>query len=268
MMSNRNNNFVNIKPQILITRSKDSAEEFARDLTESSSKLIFMPTIETYPLTIKSDELSKLKAFASYDYLIFTSVNGVKYFFDKFTNGNSVKSDRVVVAAVGSKTAEAISQKGWNVDITPDEFTGEGLLKIFDTLDLKGSRILIPGSAISSDTLPKGLKRFGAEVDFIPIYNTGTIQLPKVADVIAKVKENKPDIFVFTSPSSVKGFLELLSINDENLYFTDTIVVAIGKVTEKFIYSLGVNNVVTPDEFTIAGVINLLKNKILRKESK
>ena len=268
MMNPRLNNFVNTKPKILITRSKNSIREFIIDLTELSSEIFYLPTIETYPVNTESAESAKLNAYADYDYIIFTSVNGVKYFFDKSLAANLTKPKEITIAAVGTKTAQAVTEKGWEVDIIPDKFTGEGLLEVLSRFDLKESRVLIPGSAISRDTLLKGLQRLGADVDFISVYNTGTIRFEKVADEIAKVRESKPEIFIFTSPSSVKGFVELLTIDDEKSYFTNTIVVAIGNVTEKYLHSVGVHDVVIPDEFTIAGVINLLKNKILKKENK
>jgi uroporphyrinogen-III synthase len=256
------------KPKILITRSKDSVKEFDAEVLELSSGVIYLPTIETYSIPNDSGELAKLKAYSDYDYIIFTSANGVKYFFDEVMPGNSTKPNGVTIAAVGTKTAEAVSEKGWEVDFIPEEFTAEGLLEALSPLGVTGKRILIPGSAISRDTLVKGLQRLGAEVDFVPVYNTGTIIPEKVSKEITEVRESKPDIFIFTSPSSVKGFVELLPIDDEKSYFIGTIVVAIGNVTEKYLHSVGVSDVVIPDEFTIAGVINLLKNKILRKEDK
>ena len=251
--------------KILITRSRSSAEETFVHIQSLGREIIYFPTIETVPLQLNAEERNKLSNYKNYDYLIFTSANGVKYFFEALGNFGIPENAKVKIAAVGTKTAEAVASHGVKVDFIPKTFSAEGLLEIFRDMDLEKKKILIPASANSRDVLSNGLREKGAEVDFTPVYKSVTRDIPEDDEMFILIKNSKPDVLVFTSPSSVKGFLEIFSIENPPHYFSGCSVIAIGNVTEKYLNKLDVQNVLSPEEFTLNGVAELV-NKLIMSE--
>ncbi len=249
--------------KILITRSRVSADESFAHIQALGKEIIYFPTIETIPLQLDADERNMLSNYKNYDYLIFTSANGVKYFFDFVSDFSLSDECRIKVAAVGNKTAEAVEYRGIKVDIIPNKFSAEGLLEVLSNEALKGKKVLIPASANSRDVLSNGLREKGAEVDFVPIYKSVTRDVSNDDEMLNLIKKSKPDVFVFTSPSSVKGFLEIFSLENPTHYFSERSVIAIGNVTEKYLNKLEIKNVLTPQEYTLNGVAELVNNLIM-----
>ena len=249
--------------KILITRSASSAEKSFAHIQALGKEIIYFPTIETIPLPLNSEAEKMLSNYKNYDYLIFTSANGVKYFFDFVSDFRLSDERRIKVAAVGTKTAEAVKFQGIKVDIIPDKFSAEGLLEVLSGEDLKDKKVLIPASENSRDFLMNGLRERGAEVVFVPIYKSVTRKVSEDDEMFNLIKKSKPDVFVFTSPSSVRGFLEIFSIESFPHYFSGCRVIAIGNVTENYLRRLKIYDVLTPEKYTLDGVAQLVNNLIM-----
>ena len=249
--------------KILITRSREQSEKELRELQSEKISFFFFPTIETKRLKLSEKDLSVIKNYSLFDFLIFTSANAVKFFFEIIEPRNFIAPNSLHIAATGEKTAKALETLKIKADIVPQVFSAEGLLEMFEK-DLSGKRFLIPGSKISRKVLREELSARGADVAFVPLYDTVT----KSAhfEDINKLKMRKPDAFVFTSPSSVKGFLDLLEIENAADYFSDTIVIPIGDVTARSLENKGVNPSAIPERFTVRDAA-VLAISILRKEN-
>lgn len=249
---------------ILITRSRAQAEAELREFENDEISFLFFPTIETQALPLEEKELSELRGFSEYDYIIFTSANAVKFFFEIVDADKFAGEKKPVVAATGSKTARALEKLGINPEIIPEVFSAEGLLEKFNR-DLNSVKILIPGSKISRKVLREKLAERGADVAFVPIYDTVTKTNPD-AEILRDLSDgNKPDAFVFTSPSSVKGYVEILKIETPEEYFANRAVIPIGDVTAKSLEKTGVKVAGLPQRFTVRDAAELAV-KILRKE--
>ena len=248
---------------ILITRSRESARKSLIRLESLVERIIYFPTIVTEPIELSDEDFYLLKNFNDYDYLIFTSANGVKFFANIVGINKNSSDKKTTVAAVGVKTADAVEAFGMQVDIVPDTFSAEGMLEVLSGEKLNGKKILIPASENSRDVLKKGLEKKGATVDFVPIYRSVTRRVSRNDKDFEFIKKNKPEAFVFTSPSSVRGFLEIFSIENPAEYFGDSSVVAIGNVTEKYLLKLSVENVKTPETYTLEGIAELVESLII-----
>ena len=226
---------------------------------EQGAKIFYFPTIKIIS-KVDSDEVrEKLTKSYEYDYIIFTSGNTAEV-FNTAVERYKLDLAHCKVAVVGSTTAEKCRGLGFYVHIIPQEFSAKGLIKKFSEFDLNGKRILIPCSSLSSEDLRLGLSELGAEVDSLHIYDVKENDADELADNFEKISREKPDIFIFTSPSSFENFLKILDIKNIAEYFDRKIICAIGTTTEKAIreYNLVVN--IVPDMFSLEGVSSAILN--------
>lgn len=239
--------------KILITKSAEDCGAVFNNLISMGAEIIYFPTIKIVP-TFNSLDLSGLISNSDhFDYIIFTSSNSVDV-FSKLIDVYKPDLTRTKVAAVGETTAEACRSHGVYIHIIPEEYSSRGLLKRFSEIDLTDKRILIPGSSISNDELKNGLSSLGAAVVKLNIYDTVTNNNDDLHSEINFITTNKPDLFAFTSPSSYKGFIKILQLEDYQNYFEGKIICAIGTTTEEAIRKSGVIVNIVPNIFSLRGI--------------
>ncbi len=197
--------------KILITRARDQAAVFATSLRDLGAEVVEFPTIEIVS-PLRWDELDRaIDQLGSYDWLIFTSANGVNFFWQRLEErGKGLRlPSSLKVCAIGPATAYQLKEKGIEVDYTPKEFVAEAILKGFEKMMLKGRRILLARARQARDILPKGLRQMGAKVDVVIAYRT--IRSDRDASVILPLLDGgKVDVITFTSPSTVTHFLGIM----------------------------------------------------------
>jgi uroporphyrinogen III methyltransferase/synthase len=147
-----------------------------------------------------------------YDWLVFTSANGVRAFFERATQtGASLDNIRARVCAVGPATAAAAENHGLAVHLMPHDFVGEALAEALSELGIAGQRILWVRAAVARDAAPESLRKAGAEVDAVAAYRT--IAPPGLGEQARKVfGADKPDWVTFTSGSTVKNLLAVVGV--------------------------------------------------------
>ncbi len=238
---------------ILITKSKTEAFKSVSILADHGAELIFFPTIKVVPL-FNSPELDEaLKMFVNFNYVVFTSSNAVEVFAE-IAQRYRLNLSRVKIAAVGKSTADVCESLGLTVNILPDEFSVNGLIKKFAELDLKNKKIFIPCSSLARGELNMGLSELGAQVFSVPVYDVIKNDLSNLKDEHKKIQYKHPNVFVFTSPSSFDNFLTLMNITDPDKFFDTHIICAIGTTTENAIRERGLSVHIVPDIFSINGV--------------
>jgi uroporphyrinogen III methyltransferase/synthase len=185
---------------------------------------IHLPLIKIAPLGSYKEFDAHLKNLGEFDWLVFTSRYGVKYFFERL---RSVGLDSrslcgAQIAVIGNSTKNALLERGIITDLVPEEESSTGLLKKLKTIDLKDKKIFLPRSDLSDKGLTDGLKRMGARVTASVAY---TNEMP----------ENLPDLelgsfdeVMFTSPSGVRNFMKRYGPVPEGVK-----VSCIGEVTER-----------------------------------
>jgi uroporphyrinogen III methyltransferase/synthase len=159
--------------------------------------------INCVPLEDYSRADQTLKHLGIFDWIVFTSANGVRFFFKQL---NALGSDAralasVKVATIGKTTAESLTEFGIAADMVPDTESSAGLLEKFSSLNVRNKKFLLPQSAIASAELPDGLIDMGAEIEKLTIYKTVEVDPADVDfDHIGQV--------LFTSGSTVRAFIK------------------------------------------------------------
>ncbi len=190
--------------RILITRPRAQAVDLCDKLAALGATPIVFPTIEIAPLEDTSLLDEALRTLDQYQWLIFTSVNGVKAFWDRLnlTGLQDLSGFSGNIAAIGPATAQALEAHGVAVTLIPDEYVAESI--VANIGDVRGRRILLPRADIAREALALELRRRGAVVDEIAAYRT----LPAKPDPIGLAElQRGVDVITFTSSSTVRNFV-------------------------------------------------------------
>jgi len=240
---------------IVLTRSADQIRESAEKFIKLGAQVISFPTLEIIPPESWQQFDEIIHSPAKIDFLIFTSANAVKMFSKRLEELDiSLNFNNVEVIAVGNKSAEVCRQNNIPVKIIPKDFSSEGILDELSTYNLTGKVIFIPRSAIGRDELPAGLESMGAVVKTASVYNVGVPSYENLKPYIEKINSCKPELFIFTSPSTFENFTSILNIADPQKYFADFTVAAIGPTTKEAIEKKQVKVDIMPSEHSIEGL--------------
>ncbi len=242
---------------IVLTRTVEQSTESASAFTELGAKVIIFPTLEIVPPASWKNFDEVISDKNKIDFLIFTSAHTVTMFVQRL---NELKREfdysNTKVVAIGSKTSQVCKQYEIPVNIIPEKFSGEGVVEALSKFNLKNKVVFIPRSAIGRAELPKGLEELGAIIKTVPVYNVSLPRKSVIEESLKQLKESKPDVYVFTSPSTFENFLTIMKIDNPALYFKGVDVAAIGPTTKSAIESKKVKVSIMPSEFTIKGLAN------------
>jgi len=251
--------------RVVVTRTRDQASELVSMLENYGAECIEFPTISLEPVLSYEVLDRALAEIETYDWLLFTSINGVDYFFRRlFALGRDVRDLKGPrIAAVGRVTAEALVSRGIKADLLPEEFTGDGLAHTLVRTGVKKARILIPRALKARETLPGTLENAGAEVTIAPVYQNVLPVSPAgeklKEDLQADLLDKRIDMVTFTSSSTVKNFVSLLNLTrpDELQKLMAGVAVAtIGPITAKTAEQSGLHVDVQPAEYTIPDLVD------------
>lgn len=242
---------------VVITRAQSQAEEFVTELERFGADVVLCPTIEIRELESYSRLDEAIEHLYGYDWLIFTSVNGVDYFFRRFKAGGRETSDldELKVCAIGEATAEKLRELHVHVDVVPEEFKAEGVYSALErfiggTENLAGLNVLIPRASVARDFLPQALEKAGARVDVVPAYRTA---LPEDIDRgrVAAMLSGGADCIAFTSSSTVKNLALLFDTQDLSTALSGVVIACIGDITTTTAADFGLQVKIQPEQFTI-----------------
>lgn len=238
--------------RILITRAQEQSAQFASCLKKLGAEVIVFPTIEIVP-PLRWDRLDQaLDRLQAYDWVIFTSANGVHFFWQRLKErGHRLRvPSSLKVCAIGPATANQLKEKEVPVDYIPKEYIAEAILDGFGKMALQGSRILLARARIARDVLPKGLRKMGAEVDVVEVYRTVKPKggARKLRQLLA---DENIDVITFTSSSTVNHFVELLKKENLKAYLKGIAVACIGPVTARTAKAWGMRVQIQPEAYTI-----------------
>lgn len=252
---------------VMITRALDQSKGFAKLLEKEGAIPFLFPTIKTRLIELSPDEERIIENIDSFDCVVFSSVNVVKYFFSLLETKGLELPKSVEVAAVGPSTAALLTTRGIDVDLVPDEYIADSLVEALAKSLYPNSKVLIPRARVTREVLAPELERRGFVVQELVIYET----LPDesiVEKAIEALKNGKVDAITFTSGSTVKNFCKLVKRHISIEEALDGLVVAtIGPATAKAAFNCGIKVDLTPKEYTIAGLIDSLKEHFAKKAS-
>jgi uroporphyrinogen III methyltransferase/synthase len=246
--------------KILVTRPADSSKGFIDKLNELGAQTVEFPTIEICPPSSWKTFDKSLKKLGNTDWIIFTSANGVKYFFERFFEKKlNVKSlFNINFAVIGEKTNESLNKFGLSADLIPKEYRAEGLIEEFKSIDLIGKNVLIPRAKEARDILPKKLKRLGANVEVVGVYENKKPDKLNSRKLKSEIRDSDLDIITFTSPSTVINFYSVFRADEKS--FKDCIIASIGPITNKALNEHGKKADITPKKYTTDSLIEEILN--------
>jgi uroporphyrinogen III methyltransferase/synthase len=265
--------------RVLVTREHMEGFE---PLEELGAEIIEFPTIEVVP-PVSYEELDKsIGNISAYDWLIFTSRNGVKYFFKRFFDRDRDIRDLkgIKICAIGSKTAKEIKNYGIKTDLVPGEFSAEGLIEAFVQLSgkqtvppltkggiegeaLKGMRFLLPRAEKAREIFPEKIRELGGKVDIPVAYRT--IKPESRGKRLRRfLKEGRISIATFTSAATFTNFKEIMGEDADEL-LKGVVIAAIGPVTAKAVQKAGLYADIMPKEATIEALVEEIINWTLKQ---
>ena len=236
----------------VVTRSRDQASRLVELLSNAGARCLEVPTIEIMPPKDFTPLDAALQHLNRYDWVIFTSANGVSAFMDRlFHMGNDVRAlGRAKIAVIGPATSDALKPYGLSADVVPKTFQAEGLLEVLTPRFLGGTRILLARAEQARDVLPEGLVELGMAVDVVPVYRA----LPPAAvpgEAAGVLKAGRVDILTFTSSSTVHNFAGLVGKDRFQSLAADALVASIGPITTATLQEYGITPQIEPAAFTI-----------------
>lgn len=246
--------------RVLITRPDGQSEEFAEALRDLGAEPVEVPTIRIAAATDGAPLARAIENLARYDWLVFTSVNGVRYFFAALdqSGADARKLARAQIAAIGPATANELKKYGLRADIVPDEYRGEAVAEAIRRAspDLSGLSVLLARAEVARDTLPNMLREAGATVDVVSSYRTLEAAPENFAQIVERLRAHSIDIATFTSPSTVERLLAALG--SEVQLLERVTLAAIGPITAKAMEARGLTPHVVASAYTAAGLVEAL----------
>ncbi len=254
--------------RVVMTRTREQASQLSERLNELGADVLEIPTIRIAPTDRKQDLVDALLGLNSYDWLVFTSPNGVTSFFDLFFKRFADLRDigGVRIAAIGPATAAKLKELHLQVDLMPDEALGSkiaGAMNKFESVE--NLKICLLRAEVASPELPQALVELGAIVDDIAVYKT----IPETDDrsgEAAELMEGGADWITFTSASTVEHFHARFDLPNLQKKFPRIKLASIGPETSKAIRALGLEPGLEAKEHTIDGLVQgILKPPAARK---
>lgn len=245
--------------RILVTRAREQASDLSERLRELGAIPVEFPTIGILPPANWADVDHCINQIILYDWIIFTSTNGVKFFLERLLalgrDARDLKGPRV--CAIGPKTAASLEALKIRVDFVPREYQAEAIFAGLKKENLKGKKILLPRAKIARDILPDELEKAGAVVDVVEVYQT--VRPKGNMDEIRKLLKSKTvSAITFTSSSTVANFVEMVGQEVARDLTVGIPVASIGPITAEKAKSLGIETTVMPEEYTIPALVQAL----------
>lgn len=243
--------------RIVVTRTREQAGDLSKRLRDLGADVIELPTIRIELPEDREGFAEGVTHSHEYDWLVFTSPNGVEKFFDAFfatyEDARSLGNPRI--AAIGPSTAAKIREYRIGVDLLPEKFVAEGLIEAFREINVENQTVLWVKAAESRDVIYEGLMKLGAIVDECVAYRT----LPEKEDYTgaqARFIEHGADLVTFTSSSTVEHFFALDLPWPENCE-----TASIGPITSATLEGLAHRPSVEAVQHDIPGLVRAIRER-------
>ena len=243
---------------VVVTRARPQASELVRKLKDKGARVMEFPTIQIEPPRDFRPIDREIKQLSQYDWVVFTSANGVHFFFDRMRRlGKDARIfSGVRIAVIGEATAQALAEKGLAQDLIPKEFTSLSLFRALKKADeIRGKKFLLARADIAPPDLRKALEKAGARVVEIEAYRTRRTS-GNQKDLFEGIQKGKIDYVTFTSSSTVENFFDPLP--RALLKRIRSQLISIGPVTTEALRRYGFKPAREAKVHTIEGLVNAL----------
>jgi uroporphyrinogen-III synthase len=251
--------------RVLVGRARHQAGALSTQLRKLGAEVLEIPFIEIRnPRSFKPLD-NALKNLPAYDWLIMTSVNGVEAMWERLTKLRLTKKSlrHLHVAAIGPATKKALEKRGLKVNVVPEEYVAESVVKSLRK-QVEGKRILLVRAKVARDVIPRELRKAGAAVDVVEAYETVVPRSSRTRLRAAlKTSSKRPDVITFTSSSTVKNFVALLGRSGRTRPRKDTCLegitlASIGPVTSGTLRELKLGVDIEARQYTIPGLVQAI----------
>jgi uroporphyrinogen III methyltransferase/synthase len=244
--------------RIVVTRAREQASDLVQRLASLGARCIECPTIRIVPEEDATALDAAIGRLATYDWIVFTSVNGVRIFFKRlFGLGRDARAlGGLQTAAIGPSTARAMLEYGVSSDIVPDNYRAEAVVKAFAGRALTDRRVLLPRARDARPVLPQELTRQGAVVDEVVTYHAAPAADSEA--LRSALSAGEIDMVTFTSSSTVTNFNALLPPEESRRLMAGVQVAAIGPVTADTARECGFEVAVSAATYTIDGLCDAI----------
>ncbi len=189
-----------------------------------------------------------------YNWLVFTSANGVRAFFERLdASRHDLRELRARIAVIGPATRDAVEQAHLKIDVMGDEYVAESLVKALSAYSLSGERVLVARAAVARDLLPGELQRMGARVEVVEAYKT--VAAPGFAERASRIVANPPEWMTFTSSSTVDHFFGAI----DPASVRDSRAASIGPVTSGTLRKYGIEPAAEASLYTMDGLVDAIR---------
>ena len=250
--------------KIVVTRARTQAGDLSDRLKEEGAIVYEIPSIEIVErpegIELLNQELNRI---SDYSWLILTSVNSVLLLDSILRKSNSTWKlfESLKIACIGKATAKKVRELGGQVSLVPPRFQAESLAEELSKSPLLGQKILLPRAAGSRQVLPQQLRKAGASVEEIHIYQAELAQHSK-EDLKKLLSAGQVDFLTFTSSSTVRNFAEIAG----DLPWQTIPVICIGPITAETLREYGVEPAAEAEEFTIEGLVQTIIGRTSGKD--
>ena len=249
--------------RIIVTRARSQASDFVDMLSDLGADCIEFPTIEICAAEEKEALDTAIDTLSTYKWIVFTSVNGVKFFFERlFEKGLDARAlGGIRTASIGPATEARLLDFGIKSDIVPESYRAESVIEAFKNEKIAGTDILLPRAGGARPILPVELEIMGARVHEIITYHAMPVS-DNAGQLIAMLEQKAVDVVTFTSSSTVTNFKDLLPDDRFEELMEGVSVASIGPITTETAEKMGFKVTLTADDYTIPGLTNAIKNHL------
>lgn len=257
--------------RVLVGRARHQAGALSSELRKLGTQVIEIPFIEIRKPRSYRPLDSALRNLRDYDWLILTSVNGVDAVWARLKRLHirTSKLSHLKVAAIGPATRKAIENRGVRVNVMPDEYIAESVVKSLRNR-ISGRRVLLARAKVARDVIPRELAKLGAKLDVVEAYET-VVPASSRARLLSCLRDPKrrPDVITFTSSSTVRNFVKLIVGKNARAtrYLQAVRLASIGPVTSSTLRELGLPVHIEAKEYTIPGLIDAIANSLTRQKA-
>ncbi|ACV62134.1 uroporphyrin-III C-methyltransferase [Desulfofarcimen acetoxidans DSM 771] len=245
--------------RIVVTRSREQASVLSEAIEALGGESWEFPAIKIEEPEDYTAMDSSIENIVQFDWLIFTSVNGVKYYMDRLKQHKKdireLKGIRL--CAIGPKTKESLEQYGLLVDYVPGEYRAEQIIEGLKDKVSPGTKVLLARADIARKVLPEALRELKADVTEVVAYRT--LQGSSSSELLKQMLVDKEiDAVTFTSSSTVRNFVDLLGKENRVELLNGVVLASIGPVTSQTAVEMGLNIDIEAKEYTINGLVQEL----------
>ncbi len=247
---------------IVSTRPEESSDEITQLLQARGANVIHAPMIEIKTAVLGKNEKAAIAELESFDWVLFTSRNGVVHFFKQMIEerGNTALPAGLLIGVIGEKTAAELDYYGYAPHFSANGNTSEEMVEEFISIHSpKGKKILLPLGNLARTVLEDALSGENS-VQRIEVYNT---QVPENTDetIAGLIADDRYDCILFTSPSTFQNFIKLMSDRIES----PVKMASIGSTTTRAMQAAGYEPLFTADPSTVEGLVNGLVSYFEKK---